>query len=285
MFFCIGACVGSFLNVCILRIPAGRSIVNPPSHCACGRPIKWHDNIPVLGWLFLRGKARCCGRKISIRYPAVELLTALIFTGMWFLFPAPVAIVGMVFAALMIFCTFVDLDTMMLPDFATVGGTILGFIISVAVPQLHGAEIPDAPWLASAVKSAICSALGIIIGSGVVYWIRLLGEHVFKREAMGEGDIILLGCIGAFCGWQGALFAIFAGSMLGAVVMIPIVLATGMFSKKKEAKKKSYGGEEEEFDATAIPFGPWLALGGLLYFMLFSGMTDAYFASVAKMLF
>ena len=106
-FFCIGACIGSFLNVCILRLPKGESIVSPPSHCACGKLIKWYDNLPIIGWILLRGKARCCKRPISFRYPFVETLTALIFLALWLLLPIHQAIGGMVFASIMIFCTFV----------------------------------------------------------------------------------------------------------------------------------------------------------------------------------
>ena len=110
VFFLFGACVGSFLNVCIFRIPAGKSIVRPPSHCACGKPIAWHDNIPILGWILLRGRARCCGRRISFRYPLVETLTAAVFCAAWVCLPPVQALVGMVFLSILIFCSFVDID-------------------------------------------------------------------------------------------------------------------------------------------------------------------------------
>ena len=103
-----GAMVGSFLNVVIYRVPAGKSIVTPGSHCACGQPIKWHDNIPVLSWLFLRGRARCCGRKFSFRYPFVELLTGALFLTCWLHFPGPVAAVGWVFVSCLVCATFIS---------------------------------------------------------------------------------------------------------------------------------------------------------------------------------
>ena len=296
--FLFGACVGSFLNVCIYRIPAGKSIVSPPSHCACGKPIAWYDNIPILGWFLLRGRARCCGRRISFRYPLVEILTAAVFCRMFAAYEPAVAFAGMLFAALMIFCAFVDIDTMTLPDFATVGGTTAGVALSVLIPQLHSAEIEGAPFFASAVASATSAVCGIAVGSGLLYWVRLGGEVVFRREAMGEGDVILIGAIGAFCGWQGALFAIFAGSHIGAVVMLPLCAIKILFSKKSELRKsgkgkkrsenKESGGNEdggEEFAPDAIPYGPWLALGGLLYYMFFSDWVCAYLDAVGKLLF
>lgn len=296
--FLFGACVGSFLNVCIYRIPAGKSIVSPPSHCACGKPIAWYDNIPILGWFLLRGRARCCGRRISFRYPLVEILTAAIFCRMFAAHEPAVAFAGMLFAALMIFCAFVDIDTMTLPDFATVGGTAAGVALSVLIPQLHSAEIEGAPFFASAVASATSAVCGIAVGSGLLYWVRLGGEVVFRREAMGEGDVILIGAIGAFCGWQGALFAIFAGSLIGAVVMLPLCAIKILFSRKSELRKSGKdkngdGNEEgdgdegggEEFAPDAIPYGPWLALGGLLYYMFLSDWVCAYFDAVGKLLF
>ncbi len=282
LFFCIGACVGSFLNVCILRIPKGESIVRPPSHCACGKPIKWFDNIPILGWILLRGKARCCGARISFRYPFVETLTALTFLAMWLVLPHEQAVCGMVFASIMIFCTFVDIDTMTLPDFATVGGAIVGFAISLAIPQLHNAEIANAPLAASIVASGIKSVAGIIVGTGVLYWFRLLAEYAFHKEAMGEGDVILIGCIGAFCGWQGALFAIFGGSIIGAFSMLPIVATKKISQKKSKPKKNKI---DEDIDPLAIPYGPWLAVGGMLYFLFLRDWVDAYFSNIAAVFF
>lgn len=284
-FFCFGACVGSFLNVCIFRIPAGKSIVSPPSHCACGKPIAWYDNIPILAWFLLRGRARCCGSKISFRYPLVEALTAFVFLGMWCLLPIVPALVGMFFASLMVFCAFVDIDTMTLPDFATVGGTVLGFLISILLPGLHGIDVGGAPYFVSMVASAVSSVVGIAVGSGIVYWIRLLGECVFGREAMGEGDVILAGCIGAFCGWQGAVFAIFGGSVIGAVLLLPVLAIAKVFGPKKTGKKRKGVDAENEGDSMVIPFGPWLALGAVLYYVFLSDFIDAYFSNFSLAIF
>ena len=233
----------------------------------------------------LRGRARCCGSKISFRYPLVEALTAFVFWGMWCLLPIVPALVGMFFASLMVFCAFVDIDTMTLPDFATVGGTVLGFLISILLPGLHGIDVGGAPYFVSMVASAVSSAVGIAVGSGIVYWIRLLGECVFGREAMGEGDVILAGCIGAFCGWQGAVFAIFGGSVIGAVLLLPVLAIAKVFGPKKTGKKRKGVDAENEGDSMVIPFGPWLALGAVLYYVFLSDFIDAYFSNFSLAIF
>src|SRR5882757_8257729 len=129
-----GAMVGSFLNVCIYRIPANQSIVTPGSHCACGQPIAWYDNIPVFSWLVLRGRARCCGRPFSFRYPAIELLTAALFLACALLFPPAKAMCGMVFLSALLCATFIDLDHMIIPDVFTIGLGAMG-VLRKTMPQ------------------------------------------------------------------------------------------------------------------------------------------------------
>ncbi len=265
--FCIGACIGSFLNVCIFRIPKGESIARPPSHCKCGKHIKWFDNIPILSWFVLRGKARCCGGKIAFRYPLVEFITAILFLALWNSFSPAIAGVYMLFVSLMIFCTFVDIDTMLLPDVATVGGTIIGVVLSTIVPIIHGVS-PELHPIVAHIQGFGYSIFGVIVASGLLYWIRLLAEFVFKREAMGEGDVILLGCVGAFCGWQGAIFALFGGSVLGCIIVLPIVLFKQMRAKDKDLNIE-------------IPFGPWIAIGGIIYIFL-ANFTSAYISNFAQ---
>ncbi len=291
--FCVGACAGSFLNVCIYRIPKGESIVSPPSHCSCGKPIEAWLNIPILAWFFLRGRAKCCGAKISFRYPLVEFITAAIYLFMWLNFSAYMAVAGMLFASLMIFCAFVDIDTMELPDMATVGGMIVGVIVSAIIPALHDAEIENAPFMASSLASVLCSITGAVVGAGVVYLLRLLASIVFRQEAMGEGDVILAACIGAFCGWQGAIFSMFGGSLIGCVVLLPVLLIRGMFAREYDGEKKSSpkeaenesAEEENSSSSIAVPFGPWLAVGALLYFMFLSTFVDSYFSKISELLF
>ena len=136
--FILGACIGSFLNVVIYRVPAGKSIVRPGSTCACGTPIAWYDNIPVLSWLILRGHARCCGRPFSFRYPFVELLTAAVFLACWLRMPPAAAVCGWVFLGSLICATFIDLDHMIIPDAFTIGLAIVGLLLSALIPALHG---------------------------------------------------------------------------------------------------------------------------------------------------
>lgn len=251
--FAIGACVGSFINVCVFRIQKGQSITYPPSHCECGKPIKFYDNIPILSWFILKGKARCCGCRISFRHPFVETLTALVFLALWLNFEPAQAACYMVFASILIFCTFYDIDTMTIPDAATIGGTVCAVVASAIVPELHDARMADLPAFASHLKGFGLSVFSAAAAAGFLYWVRLLAEKALKREAMGEGDVILLGFIGAFCGWKGAIFALFAGSIIGCAVMLPLVFWECL-------KPKKSGGLGLE-----IPFGPWLAAGAIVY--------------------
>lgn len=284
-----GACIGSFLNVCIYRIPKGESIVRPGSHCGCGRPIAWHDNIPVLSWLILRGRARCCGRPFSIRYPAIELLTALLFLGCWLQFPPGKAVAGMVLCSILICATFIDLDHMIIPDAFTIGGAMAGLLLSMALPSLHGRQ--HEILLIASVRASVDSVLGLMIGSALVLWIALVAEVVLKKEAMGFGDVKFLGAIGAFVGWKGAVFAVFGGAVVGCVWFALAVLW------QQVAGRPSSPGETTPAPADAgerppaplgfgvhVPFGPMLAIAALLYFLALHRWVDAYFADLAVML-
>lgn len=284
--FILGAMVGSFLNVCIYRIPAERSIIFPGSTCACGKPIPFYHNIPILTWLILRGKASCCGERFSVRYPAIELLTAILFLWSWLTHPPLVAIVGMLFIAFLICSTFIDFDHMIIPDRFSIGGMVIGVVISIAVPALHGYE---GIWLGASIQSGVSAVIGALIGAGLVYWIAVLGEIVFRKPAMGEGDVKFVGFIGAFCGWQGAVFAMFGGAFLGSIILIPILLIGRLFEGRKEdldpsVDEEGEGEEDLQFGAQ-VPFGPMLALAGLIYFLGFSKYVDAYFAEFAGFFF
>ena len=270
-FFALGACVGSFLNVCIYRLPAGLSVVRPRSRCACGREIAWYDNIPVFSWFALRGRARCCGRRFSFRYPLVEFLTACAFWYSYARFPMPAALAVMFFFSLMLVVSFVDMDTLELPDVLTVGGIVAGFMVSCAVPSLHVQTWPGNPFLYFSLQSLMLSVLGAVAGAGLLFIFKVLAESVLGREAMGEGDIVLLACIGAFCGWQGAVFAIFGGSVIGAVVMLPALLWMKLFRKAS--------------DGEMIPYGPWLALGAVAYMFFLKPAVDGHFSAVIRVFF
>lgn len=324
--FVFGACWGSFANVAIYRWPREMSVARPASHCfSCGQPIRWYDNLPVLGWVLLRGKARCCGAPFSPRYALVELLTGLLFLAVWWQLPPPVALVGFVFVTLLVIGTFIDWDTQELPDAVTVLGAGLGLLLSPVVPAMHG--FGEATPMAAAWQGLLAGVMGLTIGSGVILWIAMFASSILRKDAMGFGDVLLMGFIGAFCGWRGALFAIFGGALIGAVVTLVLViinrltgwqLTPGKVEDTRSPKSDgapppgsaaspkvsqsadtsegtsiTEGVEEvphsEESVATlgigaAIPFGPWLAAGGLLYFVWMREPVDAYFAEFAEIL-
>jgi leader peptidase (prepilin peptidase)/N-methyltransferase len=266
----IGACVGSFLNVLIYRIPAGESVIRPGSHCACGVPIAWYHNIPILSWIFLRGRARCCGRAFSIRYPAVELLTALLFLACWLLHPPAVAVCGWIFLSGLVAATFIDLDHLLIPDAFTLGLGVVGVLLSCAVPALHGQS--GGFFALDSVRAGAAALEGLLLGSGLVLWIALLAGAVLKKEAMGLGDVKFAGAIGAFCGWHGAVFALFGGAVVGSLWLALALAARQLFRRPAaadEANPLGFG--------TRLPFGPMLAVAGALYFLVLRGPVDAWF--------
>lgn len=280
-----GAIVGSFLNVVIYRIPAGKSIVRPGSQCACGTPIAWHDNIPVLSWFLLRGRARCCGRPYSFRYPFVELLTAGAFLACWLLFPAGKALIGMGFLSILICATFIDLDHMIIPDVFTIGAAMVGLLVSVLVPSLHG--FAGDFFVIDSLRSAIASATGLLVGSGLVLWIALVAETVLKKEAMGFGDVKFVGAIGAFCGWQGAVFSIFGGAIVGTVWFLVALLWQKLSGKKSPVTPRTETPEGEPAElglGVHVPFGPMLAIAGAIHFLWAHTWVSRYFAEIAAML-
>lgn len=279
-----GAVIGSFLNVVIYRLPAGKSIVRPGSHCACGHPIAWYDNIPVLSWFLLRGRARCCGRPYSFRYPFVELLTAALFLTCWLHHSPARALCGFLLLACLICATFIDLDTMEIPDVFTIGLGVVGVLLSLLVPSLHGQE-SQLPLIAQ-MRSGLLGLIGLLIGSGVVLWIALVAEEILKKEAMGFGDVKFVGAIGAFCGWQGAVFSIFGGAIVGTV-WFTVAWIWQKLSGKKSAlapPAETPDGQPAELTLGAhVPFGPMLAIAGAIYFLFLSRWIDAWFAEAAQL--
>jgi leader peptidase (prepilin peptidase) / N-methyltransferase len=250
LFFVLGAIVGSFLNVCIWRIPRDESIVRPGSKCpGCGTPIRFYDNIPLVSYLVLRGKCRKCGQKISIRYAAVELLTAVLFAALSWLFgPSLELAVALVFTCLLIVVSFIDLEFFIIPDVLSLGGLVLGVLLSFF-------RRPDF-WITDAL-------LGVFLGGGILFAVAKLYEIVRKAEGMGGGDIKLLAMIGAFWGIKGVVFALVSGSIIGTLVGVPLMLV------KREGGK------------LAIPFGPFLSLGALLFVMAGDGIIRGFFALVS----
>ena len=277
-----GACVGSFLNVVILRVPREESVVSPGSHCGCGAPIRWHDNIPVLSWLILRGRARCCGRPFSFRYAFVELLTAALFTTCWLRFPPAVAFAGWVLLGCLIAATFIDLDHFIIPDVFTIGLGVTGLLLSMFIPTLHGHGAAPAP--IAHLRSAADSLQGLLIGSGLVLWIGLIAETLLRKEAMGFGDVKFVGAIGAFGGWQGAVFAVFGGAAVGTVWLAAAWLWQRVTGKRSPVAPPSETPEGEAAPlafGAQVPFGPMLAIAGALHFLFLRGPVAAWFADVS----
>ena len=239
-FFLLGSAIGSFLNVCIYRIPREKSIVKPPSACpGCEKPIRFYDNIPILSYILLKGKCRDCGIKISIRYPFVELLTGIFFLLLYRKFDITFELlVFMIFLSLLIAISVIDLDFQIIPDILSIGGVVFGFILAIIRPFFRYLDP----------RFGILDSLyGIALGGGLLFAIAWLYQFFTKREGMGGGDIKLLGMIGAFCGWKGVVFSLVSGSVLGTVVGIPFMILKGKDTKY------------------AIPFGPFLSLGAIIY--------------------
>jgi leader peptidase (prepilin peptidase)/N-methyltransferase len=258
-----GAAVGSFLNVCIYRIPASKSIILPSSSCGCGQRIPFYLNVPILGWLLLRGKAKCCQSPISFRYPAVEIATALLFVVCWLQFDIGRAFVAMGFTSILLAASFIDFDTLEIPDRFSVGGALLGVVISTMYPQLHGIPATDIMGQARA-DGMMAGLTGMLVGAGAFYWVCSLGYIVFRKDVMGEGDVKLAGCIGAFCGWQGAMFALVGGALVG-LALAPVMCLASKSKQWSVAGVTGRGTEEDE--GFAMPFGPAIAIAGWLYFM------------------
>jgi leader peptidase (prepilin peptidase)/N-methyltransferase len=242
--FVLGSIIGSFLNVCIYRIPAGQSIVSPASRCPhCHAPIRWYQNVPVLSYLLLGGKCASCKMRISPRYPMVEALTGLLFVLVFYHFGVQGAsLVYWLFAAALVTITFIDLDHQIIPDVISLPGIAVGFLCSFAVPWITWTD----------------SLLGILVGGGSLYLVAVGYELLTRKEGMGGGDIKLLAMIGAFLGWKAILPIVFISSFMGTLVGVPLMLI-----KKADGK-------------LAIPFGPFLAAAALFYLFWGPGLIRWY---------
>lgn len=245
--FVLGAVVGSFLNVCIYRIPAGKSIVSPPSSCPqCGQRIRWYQNVPIFSYLFLLGRCAGCGQKISLRYPLIEMLTGGLFVLVLYSFGLSLATPAYcLFAAALVVITFIDLDHQIIPDVISLPGIVVGFACSFAVPWVG--------WLNS--------LLGILLGGGLLLAIAWGYQLLTKREGMGGGDIKLLALIGAFLGWQSIFPIIFLASLGGTAIGVPLMLL-----RRENAR-------------FALPFGPFLSFAAMIY-LLWGPQTVRWYLSL-----
>jgi leader peptidase (prepilin peptidase)/N-methyltransferase len=230
-FAVLGLVVGSFLNVCIHRLPRRESIAWPASHCtACQRTLAWFENVPVVAWLALRGRCRTCGARIGLTYPLVELITGAVFAGGYLIYGlTPLLAVRLLFACAMIVLFVIDLQHRILPNVITVPGTVVGLVLSVVLPP---------GW--------VSSLIGVVVGGGLLF---AMGEAYYRFrgvEGLGMGDVKMLAMIGAFLGWQNALVTLMLASFGGAVLGV-ILLSTRRGTMQ-----------------AALPFGTFLAVGAAI---------------------
>lgn len=228
-----GLTVGSFLNVCIYRIPSGKSILFPSSFCPkCKKKILSRDNIPLLSYILLKGRCRNCKTKISVRYPLVELLSALLFFSIFLKSGFSWESLAYVFlGSSLIVIFFIDLEHRIIPDVITLPGIGVGLAFSFLVPEMN----------------VVNSLIGLLVGGGLFFLFAMLGEAIFKKESLGGGDIKLAGMLGAFLGWEKILLVFFLSAILGSIIGIIF-----MFFSEEVRKKK------------IIPFGPFLAIATFL---------------------
>ena len=240
--FFFGACVGSFLNVCILRWPLGISVIRPASRCsACGVKIPFSLNLPVLGYFLLRGRARCCGAHLDPRYPLVETLTAALWVCLWFLYPPKLCLAYALLSAGLIVASGIDFDHLVIPDGLTLGGSVAGILLSYLIPEMQGTS--------DAADAMIRSTVSAAIGGGFLWGLAKTASWLLQKEAMGSGDAKLLAALGAFLGWSALPWILAVSSILGTVVGLILI-----FRRKKRLGVK-------------IPYGPYLALAAMLWLL------------------
>ncbi len=233
VFGLVAAVVGSFLNVVIYRVPLGKSVVAPRSSCpGCGHAIRaWH-NVPVLSWLFLRGRCADCGVRIPVRYPFVELANVVLWLGLWLRFGlGPAALILAPFLSALLALWFTDWDHQLLPDRITLPLAALGLLTAWWNPRLDRATTLPLPTVPGGRIGA--AVLGALVGYGLFFGVWALWKVLFKRDAMGGGDFKLMLAVGAFLGVPGVLLTVFLGSLVGALVSLPFLLSGG-WSMKRE---------------------------------------------------
>ncbi|MCF6147955.1 MAG: prepilin peptidase [Candidatus Kuenenia sp.] len=276
----MGLVVGSFLNVCIYRIPKNKSLIWPHSFCPhCKESIRWFDNIPVISYIFLLGRCRTCKNKLSRRYPLVELLTGCIFLQLYYIFIVYRTESFCVFLGYLVLCctliisTFIDLELRIIPNEITFIGIPLFIIFSVVCPDMHHARGTLRSFtligMHHRLDAFIVSLIGTFTGGGLIYLCGIIGKVLFKKDAMGFGDVKLMGMIGAVVGWKLAVAVFFVAPFFGLLMAIPVLLF-----------KKSH----------LIPYGPFLSAAALvcicfqdyfigqinLYILVFSVLFDGF---------
>ncbi|MDB4793641.1 prepilin peptidase [Methylacidiphilales bacterium] len=253
--FIVGSCIGSFLNVCVYRIPLNRSVVHPGSHCAaCGTPIPWYYNLPILSWLVLRGRAACCGTRIDLRYWLVEVGMAFLFMAIWLNYqPMEAIIYGIMVSGLTVACL-IDLDHYIIPDRFTLGGCIAGFIACAIDPSLMGQK--------TALQGFSWSLASAIIGALTLLGVAWLGTLLFKKEAMGMGDVKFLAAMCSFLGATSITWILPLSSAIGSVLGLTLIFW----------QRGAWG--------TRIPYGPFLGLAAILWLFGGAELTHGYWENV-----
>lgn len=240
--FIFGAIIGSFLNVCIYRMPRDESIVKPASRCTtCGKPVRFYDNIPILSYIVLSGKCRYCRTKLSLRYPLVELLNALLYVLVFKRFDTGspwILLAYFVFVSSLVVIFFIDLDFQIIPDSITLPGIPLAVMLGSTI-------LPD-PFLRYELLGFKASMTGLLAGGGFFYLVAILGKAILKKDAMGGGDIKMMAMVGGLLGWKAVILTTFMGSLFGSAIGGSLILLKG----------KEWG--------SRIPFGPYLTLGALI---------------------
>lgn len=243
--FVFGICIGSFLNVCIYRLPESKSIAHPRSMCpSCGTLIRFYDNIPIFSYMALRGKCRHCTAHISFRYPVVEFISGMFAVGVFLKYGMGLeTLIYFTFIATLLVITFIDIDHQIIPDVITLPGIPIFLAASLALPKI----------------TLIESILGILTGGGSLFLVAWLYHLLTRKEGMGGGDIKLLAMMGAIVGWKGVLFTIFVASAVGTLAGMLIIIKSGKTMK------------------LAVPFGPFLAIGGIAYILIGPQLIAWYF--------
>jgi leader peptidase (prepilin peptidase)/N-methyltransferase len=236
----VGLCFGSFLNVCILRLPHDQSLLRPPSTCPkCRQPIAWRDNIPVVSWLLLKGRCRRCRAPISPQYPIIEASVALPWIGAVLLYGVTIHMLAAgLLGTILVGIAVTDAKHFLIPDEYTLGGLVLGLALS----------------LAGGANGFMRAVVGAAVGFGLLYVVAKAGHWVFKEEAMGGGDIKMMAMVGSFVGWKGVLLTLLLGAMLGSLVFVPL-----SFKRKR-----------------LVPFGVFLSLGAAVTFVFGDAIIQWY---------
>jgi leader peptidase (prepilin peptidase) / N-methyltransferase len=260
--FALGASIGSFINVVVYRVPAGLSVLFPPSRCPhCLNQLKAYDNVPVLGWLWLKGRCRFCKNKIAMRYPVVEFVTGLLFLVIFWIFQfSPLTVGYWVFCSWLLALSLIDFDTMTLPNPLTKSGLVLGLIFQTILSFINSNNSNS--WT-SAANSLFLAVLGAVVGIWLFDAIAFTASIVFQKQAMGGGDAKLAAMMGAWLGWKHLLLASFLACVAGVVVGGGAMLLTQKSRKAQQWGKK-------------MPFGPFLALGSLINLFIGEALISSY---------